>query len=119
MTWYHLRQKAFDKDYNDCKSLVSPELTKKQKKQIHDNMEKSKLVKMKYTLEDIKEINPVSWPIEIQIDFYFLWDHNRQFRSFMYVTVVKATLTGYRMITTSALDEPISLKFNDLCRRWE
>ncbi|KAJ7363436.1 hypothetical protein OS493_009590 [Desmophyllum pertusum] len=50
---------AFDKDYNDCKSLVSPELTRKQRKQIHDNMEKSKLAKMKYTLEDIKEINPV------------------------------------------------------------
>ena len=50
---------AFDKDFNDCKSLVSPALTKKQKKQIHDNMEKSKLAKMKYTLEDIKEVNPV------------------------------------------------------------
>ncbi|XP_068755724.1 uncharacterized protein [Montipora capricornis] len=50
---------AFDKDYNDCKSLITAELTKEQKKQIHDNMEKSKLAKMKYTLEDIKEINPV------------------------------------------------------------
>ena len=53
-------QQAFDKDYNDCKSLVSPTLTKKQKKQIYDNMEKSKLAKLKFTLEDIKEINPVS-----------------------------------------------------------
>lgn len=50
---------AFDKDYNDCKSLVSPTLTKKQKKQIYDNMERSKLAKLKFTLEDIKEINPV------------------------------------------------------------
>ncbi|KAL9968671.1 hypothetical protein ACROYT_G020789 [Oculina patagonica] len=50
---------AFDKDFNDCKSLVSSVLTKKQKKQIHDNMEKSKLAKTKYTLEDIKEINKV------------------------------------------------------------
>lgn len=53
-------QQAFDKDHNDCKSLVSGELTKEQRKQIHDNMEKSKLAKMKYTLEDIKDINPVS-----------------------------------------------------------
>jgi len=38
---------------------VSPQLTKKQKKQIHDNMAKSKLAQKKYTLEDITEINPV------------------------------------------------------------
>ena len=38
---------------------MSAELTKEQRKQIHNNMEKSKLAKMKYTLEDIKEINPV------------------------------------------------------------
>ncbi|XP_015759132.1 PREDICTED: uncharacterized protein LOC107338416 [Acropora digitifera] len=50
---------AYDKDYNDCKSLITAELTKEQQKQIHDNMEKSKLAKMKYTLEDVKEINPV------------------------------------------------------------
>ena len=57
-----VREQAFDKDYNDCKSLVGPTLTKKQRKQIYDNMEKSKLAKMKFTLEDIKEINPVSLP---------------------------------------------------------
>ncbi|KAM7436445.1 hypothetical protein ABFA07_013795 [Porites harrisoni] len=50
---------AFDKDHNDCKSLVSAELTKEQRKQIHDNMDKSKLAQMKFTLEDIKDINPV------------------------------------------------------------
>jgi len=38
---------------------VSSELTKKQRKQIYENMAKSKLAKMKFTLEDIKEINPV------------------------------------------------------------
>ena len=38
---------------------MSPHLTNKQKKQIHDNMEKSKLAKMKFTLEDINEVNPV------------------------------------------------------------
>lgn len=38
---------------------MSSELTKKQRKQIYENMAKSKLAKMKFTLEDIKEINPV------------------------------------------------------------
>ena len=38
---------------------MSPALTNKQKKEIHDNMAKSKLAQMKYTLEDIKEVNPV------------------------------------------------------------
>ena len=38
---------------------MSPALTKKQRKQIYENMAKSKLAKMKFTLEDIKEINPV------------------------------------------------------------
>ncbi|XP_028518850.1 uncharacterized protein LOC110251858 [Exaiptasia diaphana] len=50
---------AFDKDHNECKSLIGDKLTDKQKKFLLDRSDHSSLAKKRVNLEDIKEINPV------------------------------------------------------------
>ncbi|KAK3735827.1 hypothetical protein QZH41_019925, partial [Actinostola sp. cb2023] len=50
---------AFDKDFNECKSLISDKLTDKQKKFLLDKSDHSSLARKRFNLENVKEINPI------------------------------------------------------------